>query len=58
MFYITGGVVDQSTCPPLFFRCSNGECIPFANKCDGVVQCPDADDERMCSTLLGIVFNL
>ncbi|KAK3108253.1 hypothetical protein FSP39_004202 [Pinctada imbricata] len=33
-------------CKPDEFRCGNGQCIPAASKCDGVIDC--GDDEKDC----------
>lgn len=33
------------------FRCSSsGSCIPANQRCDGIVDCPDRDDEINCAT--------
>ncbi|UJR12450.1 hypothetical protein I4U23_016626 [Adineta vaga] len=37
------------------FTCSNGDCVRLANLCDGHNDCPNGDDELVCSW---IVFNV
>jgi len=32
------------------FRCNSGHCVPRRFRCDGLIQCTDATDERGCST--------
>ena len=34
-----------STCPPNFFACSSGKCLPESYRCDGAVQCHETDDK-------------
>ncbi|XP_026318818.1 vitellogenin receptor-like, partial [Hyposmocoma kahamanoa] len=35
----------QSTCSKHQWQCSNGECVSFDAKCDGVLDCTDGSDE-------------
>ncbi|CAC5395313.1 CORIN [Mytilus coruscus] len=37
-----------ATCGSDEFECSNHECIPLMNRCDGVPQCSDKSDEYRC----------
>lgn len=33
---------------PEWFRCDNGECVPFSFECDGSEDCTDGSDEEYC----------
>ncbi len=35
-------------CPEGEYTCSNGQCLPGEQRCDGVAQCVDRDDEDAC----------
>ncbi|XP_052085911.1 MAM and LDL-receptor class A domain-containing protein 2-like [Mytilus californianus] len=37
-----------ATCGSDEFECSNHECVPLMNRCDGVPQCSDKSDEYRC----------
>ena len=43
-------------CRPNEFRCSGGSCIALTFKCDGIVDCPNRDDEVDCPTT-GLTFS-
>ena len=30
------------------FKCTDGTCIPYSQKCDGIAQCTDFMDEENC----------
>lgn len=45
------GVWWTASCQADQFRCTvSGSCIPAAQKCDGIVDCPDREDESNCPT--------
>ena len=44
-------VADVFSCPGLYRCASTDVCIPLHQRCDGVYQCPQHDDERWCSSI-------
>lgn len=44
---------QPTPCPPSLFQCKSGECLSYAGKCNGIVECLDASDEEseMCRKL-------
>jgi len=42
---VSNRFVRQASCKRLEYRCSNGECIPSYNVCDGAKDCTDGSDE-------------
>lgn len=35
------------TCPPSYFTCNDGKCIPMRWKCDSKADCDDSSDETV-----------
>lgn len=33
---------------PNDFKCGSGECVEYASLCDGVSNCADSSDEKLC----------
>ncbi|KAB0791740.1 hypothetical protein PPYR_03540 [Photinus pyralis] len=42
----------KDTCSILDFYCTPTQCIPKGMHCDGVVDCPNGDDEKDCDSML------
>lgn len=40
-----------TVCRTSEFSCENGECIPITQRCDDVVDCKDATDEKECNVI-------
>ena len=40
-----------ASCQSGAYRCSNGQCIQFTDRCDGTRDCTDGSDEIGCSKL-------
>ena len=36
------------TCSDLYYHCSLGGCVPWSRVCDGVMDCPNNEDEQAC----------
>lgn len=38
----------RTLCPPEYFRCHYGACVPRSKKCNGIRDCVDSSDETNC----------
>ncbi len=38
----------ECVCNDLYFSCALGGCVPWSRVCDGVVDCPQGEDEQQC----------
>lgn len=43
---------EQSSCPRHWYKCDNGQCIPYQFYCDGNADCQGGDDEASCINIV------
>ncbi len=40
---------ENAFCPELTYKCRTSFCVSIELRCNGVADCPDGDDELMCT---------
>jgi hypothetical protein len=45
-------ISEDFECPVTTVKCPRSFCLPVRFICDGVIHCPDADDEKDCGIYL------
>ena len=52
--YYPGNSIELmlTRCPRGNFTCNDGQCLPFGNRCNNVIDCRDESDEEECKSLV------
>lgn len=47
----------NATCAPNQFRCDNGICLWWHDRCDGTNDCGDNSDEENCGRIVAVSYD-